>query len=99
MFPALDQQVYGKELVYFDNAATAQKPQSVLDLINTMNSKTNANIHRAVHKLSAEATEMAIDVLPTPGGPTRQMICPFMSGARARTAMNSRIRSFTRSIP
>lgn len=58
MFPALDQQVYGKELVYFDNAATAQKPQSVLDLINTMNSKTNANIHRAVHKLSAEATDL-----------------------------------------
>lgn len=57
-FSALDQMVYGKQLVYFDNAATAQKPKSVLDLIQRMNGGINANIHRAVHKLSAEATDL-----------------------------------------
>jgi cysteine desulfurase/selenocysteine lyase len=50
--------VYGKQLVYFDNAATAQKPRAVLDLIQRMNGGINANIHRAVHKLSAEATDL-----------------------------------------
>lgn len=57
-FPALEQKVYGKQLVYFDNAATAQKPRAVLDLIGRMNGGINANIHRAVHKLSAEATDL-----------------------------------------
>lgn len=57
-FPALEQNVYGKQLVYFDNAATAQKPRAVLDLIQRMNGGINANIHRAVHKLSAEATDL-----------------------------------------
>src|SRR5574344_527295 len=56
--PALHQNVYGKPLIYFDNAATSQKPQSVIDLVNMMNSGINANIHRAVHKLSADATEL-----------------------------------------
>ena len=56
--PALNQTVYGKNLVYFDNAATAHKPQSVVDLVNMMNSKTNSNVHRAVYKLSADATEL-----------------------------------------
>lgn len=56
--PALHQQVYGKQLVYFDNAATAHKPQSVISRINEMNGGINANIHRAVHKLSADATEL-----------------------------------------
>lgn len=57
-FPALEQKVYGKQLVYFDNAATAQKPRAVLELIQRMNGGINANIHRAVHKLSAEATDL-----------------------------------------
>jgi len=56
LFPALKQNVYGKQLIYMDNAATSQRPQSVLDLQNQMSSGTNANIHRAVHKLSADAT-------------------------------------------
>lgn len=55
-FPALNQTVYGKQLIYFDNAATSQKPQSVLDFQSRMSSVANANIHRAVHKLSADAT-------------------------------------------
>jgi cysteine desulfurase/selenocysteine lyase len=57
-FPALEQKVYGKQLIYFDNAATAQKPRAVLELIQRMNGGINANIHRAVHKLSAEATDL-----------------------------------------
>ena len=56
-FPALDRKVYGKKLVYFDNAATIQRPQSVLDLWNKLARDSNANIHRAVHRMADEATE------------------------------------------
>lgn len=55
--PILNQQVYGKPLVYFDNAATSQKPQIVLDSITDYYQKINANIHRGVHKLSQVATD------------------------------------------
>ena len=55
-FPALRQQVYGKNLIYFDNGATSQKPQVVLDAINKYYSKDNANIHRGVHFMSQRAT-------------------------------------------
>ena len=56
-FPILHRQVNEQELVYFDNAATAQTPQSVIDAIVDYYSTTNANIHRGVHALSQEATE------------------------------------------
>ena len=56
MFPVLSRKVYGKDLVYFDNAATSQRPQSVLDKWMEISSISNANIHRAVHRLSDEAT-------------------------------------------
>jgi cysteine desulfurase/selenocysteine lyase len=55
-FPALRQQIYGKNLIYFDNGATSQKPQLVLDAINKFYSKENANIHRGVHFMSQKAT-------------------------------------------
>ncbi len=55
-FPALRQTVYGKNLIYFDNGATSQKPQYVIDAINKYYSKDNANIHRGVHHLSQKAT-------------------------------------------
>jgi len=55
-FPALRQLIYGKNLIYFDNGATSQKPQYVLDAINQYYSKGNANIHRGVHHLSQQAT-------------------------------------------
>jgi cysteine desulfurase/selenocysteine lyase len=55
-FPALRQKIYGKNLVYFDNGATSQKPQVVLDAINLFYSKENANIHRGVHYMSQRAT-------------------------------------------
>lgn len=57
LFPALSRKVYGKDLVYFDNAATSQRPQSVIDEWNRISSESNANIHRAVHRLADEATQ------------------------------------------
>ena len=57
MFPALSRTVYGKPLVYFDNAATAQRPQSVIDKWTQLIIGANANIHRAVHKLAVDATD------------------------------------------
>ena len=57
MFPILSRKVYGKDLVYFDNAATSQRPQAVLDKWNEISSWSNSNIHRAVHCLSDEATQ------------------------------------------
>ena len=55
-FPALSRKVYGKDLVYLDNAATSQREQSVIDLWNRISTESNANIHRAVHRLADEAT-------------------------------------------
>ncbi|WP_294820320.1 cysteine desulfurase [uncultured Flavobacterium sp.] len=56
-FPILEQKVNGKPLVYFDNAATSQKPQQVIDAIVKYYSEINANIHRGVHTLSQLATD------------------------------------------
>ena len=55
-FPALSRKVYGKDVVYFDNAATSQRPQSVIDQWNRITCESNANIHRAVHRMADEAT-------------------------------------------
>ncbi|WP_154224353.1 aminotransferase class V-fold PLP-dependent enzyme [Marinicella rhabdoformis] len=57
-FPGLHQEVNGKPLVYLDNAATAQRPQMVLDAINDYYINHNANIHRGVHSLSESATDL-----------------------------------------
>lgn len=56
-FPVLDREVYNKPLVYLDNAATSQRPDSVVAMQSSLALQHNANVHRAVHKLSAEATE------------------------------------------
>ena len=56
-FPILSREVNGKPLVYFDNAATSQTPQQVIDVIVDYYSNYNANIHRGVHTLSQEATD------------------------------------------
>ena len=56
-FPILNQDVPGKSLVYLDNAATTQKPQSVIDYLNRYYALQNSNIHRGVYKLSEVATE------------------------------------------
>ena len=56
-FPLLEQQVYGKPLVYLDSGATAQKPEVVIRTLDTLYRTLNANIHRGVHYLSEMATE------------------------------------------
>ena len=56
-FPILDRQIYGKPLIYLDNAATSQHPQCVIDRIADSYCRVNANVHRGVHTLSQEATE------------------------------------------
>ncbi len=56
-FPILAREVYGKPLVYLDNAATTQKPQCVMDKITEMYSTVNSNVHRGVHYLSQAATD------------------------------------------
>ena len=55
-FPALSRKVYGKDLVYLDNAATAQRPRSVIGEWERITGQCNSNIHRAVHLLAEEAT-------------------------------------------
>ncbi len=56
-FPILDQQVYGKPLVYLDNGATTQKPRVVLETIERLYNRENSNVHRGVHHLSTVTTE------------------------------------------
>jgi cysteine desulfurase/selenocysteine lyase len=56
-FPALQQEVHGKPLIYLDNAATSQKPQVVIDALTSYYARDNANVHRGVHLLSERATE------------------------------------------
>ncbi|MGL5789779.1 MAG: aminotransferase class V-fold PLP-dependent enzyme [Bacteroidales bacterium] len=55
-FPILDRKIYGKDLIYFDNGATTQKPLCVIEKMNECYLNQNANIHRGVHHLSQEAT-------------------------------------------
>ena len=85
-FPILGTQVYGKPLVYLDNAASAQRPQAVVDCWNSLVLGANANIHRAVHHLAAQATdayEQARDRVKTfLNAPSREEII-FTSGATA----------------
>ena len=57
-FPILGREVYGKPLVYFDNGATTQKPRCVVDAITDEYYSVNANVHRGVHFLSQQATEL-----------------------------------------
>src|SRR6266852_4908129 len=55
-FPILDQKVHGQPLIYFDNAATTQKPRAVLDRLRAYYERDNANVHRGIHELSNRAT-------------------------------------------
>ena len=56
-FPILSRKINGKRLVYLDNAATTQKPQAVIDAVTGFYERSNANVHRGLHALSARATE------------------------------------------
>ncbi len=85
-FPILNRQVHGKPLVYFDNAATTQKPLCVLETIRHFHNQINANIHRGVHKLSDESTQASEDARETVRAlinakNTREIV--FTSGATA----------------
>src|SRR4030095_15203641 len=75
-FPILQRRVHGKPLVYLDNAATTQKPQTVIDRIVRYYREENANIHRGVHALSVEATD-AYDA-------AREQVRRFLNAAEAR---------------
>ncbi len=75
-FPILDTQVKGKKLVYFDNAATTQKPKRVLDALNTYYSAQNANIHRGIHHLAEIATAAYEE--------TRTSIAQFLNAKETR---------------
>src|SRR5881296_3017660 len=55
-FPILHQKVHGQPLIYFDNAATSQKPRTVLDALGRYYERDNANVHRGIHELSNRAT-------------------------------------------
>ena len=75
-FPILREQVYGCPLVYLDNAATAQKPQAVLDALLDGYTHWNANIHRGVHHLSQVATKHHEDA--------RQHVADFLHAKSAK---------------
>ena len=75
-FPILSEQVYNRPLVYFDNAATTQKPQEVIDALVDAYSHWNANIHRGVHRLSQVATAKHEQA--------RQRVADFLGAASAK---------------
>jgi len=72
-FPILSRTIYGKPLVYFDNAATTQKPKAVIDAISNYYLNDNANVHRGVHYLSQQATGAFEDV--------RKKVAQFVNAA------------------
>ena len=75
-FPILEEKVYGRQLIYLDNAATSQRPLSVVEKWNQITLKSNANLHRAVHKLAADATAQY--------EAARQATARFIGAANAR---------------
>jgi len=83
-FPILNRQVHGQPLVYLDNAATSQKPQVVIETLNTYYMAENANIHRGVHFLSEQATRRYEE--------TRAKVRHFLNAAADREII------FTRSV-
>ena len=81
-FPILGVRVYDKPLVYLDSGATAQKPECVIETVDRLHRESNANIHRGVHFLSEEATEMY--------EAARARIAEYI-GAEARVALTGAI--------
>lgn len=74
-FPILTREIQGKPLIYFDNAATAQKPQRVIDTLYDYYTGYNANVHRGVHTLSQEATDREEKA--------RQKVADFLNAAKS----------------
>jgi len=70
-FPILHQEIQGNPLIYFDNAATSQKPRSVIDSLNTYYTGMNANVHRGIHTLAERSTQAFED--------TRELVRHFLN--------------------
>ena len=81
-FPILDQTVHGHPLVYFDNAATTQKPRAVIETLRHYYEHNNANVHRGLHELSARATEAYEK--------SRQRVAEFIGAASAEEIIFTR---------
>ena len=81
-FPILSREVHGRPLVYLDNAATTQKPQSVIDALTSYYSTMNANIHRGLHTLAEEATAAYEDV--------RKQVAAFIGASSHREVVFTR---------
>ena len=81
-FPILSREVHGRPLVYLDNAATTQKPQSVIDALSGYYSTMNANIHRGLHTLAEEATLAYEDV--------RKQVAAFIGASSHREIVFTR---------
>jgi len=81
-FPILAREVHGRPLVYLDNAATTQKPQSVIDALSHYYSTMNANIHRGLHTLAEEATAAYEDV--------RKQVADFIGAGSHREVVFTR---------
>jgi cysteine desulfurase/selenocysteine lyase len=81
-FPLLQQRIRGKRLVYLDNAATSQKPQSVIDAVTRFYTSENANIHRGVHYLSERATDAYDQV--------REKVARFLNARSSREIIFTR---------
>ena len=81
-FPILSREVHGHPLVYLDNAATTQKPQSVIDALSSYYSTMNANIHRGLHTLAEEATAAYEDV--------RRQVATFINAGSHREVVFTR---------
>ena len=95
-FPALQQQVHGKPLVYLDNAATTQKPLAVLDALDGYYRRDNANVHRGIHELSRRATVAGIERAAARERAPRIPLQPRISRSRhGSTSAHARLRPAT----
>lgn len=81
-FPILSRQIYGKPLVYFDNGATTQKPLCVLDAMRNEYLNVNANVHRGVHYLSQQATDLH--------EAARETVCKFINAPKVEEVIFTR---------
>ena len=84
MFPVLHQEVNGKPLIYFDNAATTQKPKAVLEALSNYYEKDNSNIHRGAHALADRATRYYEE--------TREAIREFIGAREAAEVIFTKVK-------
>gem|GEM_PF-7110154 len=85
-FPILSRTVYGKPLIYLDNGATTQKPRQVVDAITDEYYSVNANVHRGVHFLSQQATELHAARMRLSSPVVRRRVSTCLSPASVRNS-------------